>query len=158
MADTSDTKEGHIDGTRYVPMKEYVLLLKSYHKLDLDLQRELRHKKWFGLGAIILASWGSAALFLSECNCRGNSGYVSIDAGNADAGSDYSEEHGCYGPKTIGEFKQKIGDLEKKVEDLVDCQRRNKELSGQLNQNPNPAVAKPTWCPPVKECPYIKQY
>ena len=147
MADTNDTNKEHIDGTRYIPIGEYDNLLKSYHELDGELQREVSNKKWFGAGAAILTLWGSAALFLSECDCRGNSDPVSVDAGI------YESEDGCYGPKTVEKLKEHIGELEKKMED---CQTINEELSNLLKNLPK--KDKLVTCPPVKECPYIKQY
>ena len=44
MADTNNTNEEHIDGTRYIPIGEYDNLLKSYHELDGELQREVSKK------------------------------------------------------------------------------------------------------------------
>ncbi len=154
MADTNNTNEEHIDGTRYIPIGEYDNLLKSYHELDGELQREVSNKKWFGAGAAILTLWGSAALVLSECDGRENYDSVSVDAGIYESEDDsYESEDSCYGPKTIGELKEKIGELEKKLED---CRSRNKELSRQPKNFPE--KMKPAQCPPVKECPYIKQY
>lgn len=169
MADTNDTKKDSLEGTRYVPLGEYDQLLKSCSKLEKNLVeleqklaekvRIIHRKKRFESAAVMLALWGSTALVLSECDCRGNSSYISVDAGDvADAGIYESEESseskdGCYGPKAIGELKQHIGKLETKLEE---CRMKNEELSDLLKDLPK--KDKPVTCPPVKECPYIKQY